>query len=388
MAGEEATVHGFVAPGFEAVADAMRRNFAKNHEVGAACCVHLRGEKVVDIWAGTKDPQTGSPWEEDTLAIVFSSTKGVTAIVQNLLLQRGQLDLAAPIARYWPEFAAAGKRDIPVEQILAHRAGIPIVDSEPTLEQVLAWDPIIEAIARQRPAWEPGEKHGYHVRTFGWVNGEIVRRISGRSFGRFLADEITGPLDANFFVGLPEEKEACVARLIPPPEPEDPRTRAAIEKFMGPATVLGRALRGPSDLFHYDDMWNTRALHAAEMPSSNGITSARGLSRIYASCVGEIGGARTLSDESVRRAIRVRSRGPDAVLQVPSVFGLGFARGEFLNPEAGQDAFGHPGAGGSLGFADPANGLAFAYVMNRMQTGVTGDPRASRLVRATYRCLS
>lgn len=381
---EPLAVHGFVAPGWEAVADAFRRNFEKSEECGAACCVYLHGEAVVDIHGGVRDPATGAPWEADTPGLVFSATKGITAIALHLLIERGQLDPEAKVAHYWPEFAAADKQDIPVAWLLSHRAGIPLIDAELTLEEALAGDRVIEAIAAQRPIWEPGTQHGYHVRTYGWAAGELVRRISARRFGRFLADEITTPLGAEFFVGLPEEAEQRAFRLIPPPEPEDERTRAMMAKILGPDTLLGRALHGPSNLFHYDEMWNTRALHAAEMPSSNGMATARGMAKIYAATIGEVDGIRLLAPETVRAACRVRSDGRDHVLRVPSRFGLGFARPPFLCAQAGDQAFGHPGAGGSLGMADPEPGLALAYVMNRMSPGVTGDPRAARLVKAAY----
>ncbi|MEO2168075.1 MAG: serine hydrolase domain-containing protein [bacterium] len=381
-------VHGFTAPGFERLRTALVRNFDKNDEVGAACCVYHRGEVVADLWAGDANRETGRAWQEDTLGIVFSATKGVTAMALNLLIERGRIDPEAPISHYWPEFEAAGKKDIPVSWLLAHRAGVPLIEAELTLEEVLAWDPVVEAIAAQKPIWEPGTKHGYHVRTYGWITGELVRRVTGKTFGEFLRDEITGPLQAEFFVGLAAELEPRVSRLIPPPEPEDERTRAAFLKFTGPDTLLGKALHGPSNLFHYDEMWNTRALHAAEMPSSNGIGTARGLAKLYAATIGSIDGIRLLKPETLANAIRPRSSGPDAILHLPSSFGLGFALGDFLSLRAGKQAFGHPGAGGSLGMADAEAGLAIAYIMNRMALGMTGDPRAGRLVKAAYDAIS
>jgi CubicO group peptidase (beta-lactamase class C family) len=381
-------IHGFTAPGFDGLRTALARNFEKSDEIGAACCVYHRGEIVADLWAGDADREAGQAWQEDTLGIVFSSTKGVTAIALNLLIERGRIDPEAPISHYWPEFGAAGKKDIRVSWLLAHRAGIPLIEAELTIDEVLAWNPVIEAIAAQKPTWEPGTKHGYHVRTYGWISGELVRRVTGKSFGEFLKEEIAGPLQADFSVGLAEELEPRVFRLIPPPEPEDARTRAALLKFTGPDTLLGKALHGPSNLFHYDEMWNSRALHAAEMPSSNGIGTARGLAKLYAAAIGSVDGIRLLAPETVERAIRPRSSGADAILHLPSRFGLGFALGDFLSLRAGDQAFGHPGAGGSLGMADAEAGLAIAYVMNRMALGMTGDPRAGRLVRAAYDALS
>ena len=381
-------IHGFTDARFAPVRDAFCRNMEERREVGAAYCVYHRGEVVVDLWAGMADANRGLRWQEDTLAVVFSSTKGVTAILANLLIERDLLDPDLPIAHYWPEFAASGKAGIPVDMILTHRAGIPIIDAPLTLEECLAWDPVIEAIASQKPFWEPGEKHGYHVRTYGWILGELIRRVTGVSPGTFLATEVAGPLGADFYIGLPEDHEARVCRMIGPPEPEDPALREAMEKFVGPDTALGRALHGPSQLFHYDEMWNTRALHAAEMPSSNGIATARGLARLYAGTIDERAGQRILQPETLAHATMPRVKGKDAILGVPTIFGRGFMRPPALTMTAGSGAFGHPGAGGSLGLADPETGLAIGYVMNRMAPGLSGDVRAAELVRAAYAALN
>lgn len=375
-------IHGFTHPRFKSVENAFRQNMAERDEVGAACCVYHHGEIVVDLWGGLADPKTSTPWQEDTLAVVFSSTKGVTAIMINLLIERGLLDPDQPIAHYWPEFAAAGKAGIPVEMILSHSAGLPIIDEPLTLAECLAWEPVIEAIARQKPIWEPGEKHGYHVRTYGWILGELIRRVTGMSPGQFLADEIATPLAADFHIGLDQQHEARVCRMIGPPESQDPAVREAMRRIVGPDTLLGRALHGPSQLFHYDSMWNTRALHAAEMPSSNGIGTARGLACLYAATITELAGPPLLSSQTIARAIEPRSAGKDAILGIPTVFGRGFMRPPSLATGASPGAFGHPGAGGSLGMADPHLGLALGYVMNRMAPGLSGDLRAAALAQA------
>jgi CubicO group peptidase (beta-lactamase class C family) len=324
---------------------------------------------------------------QDTIVPVFSCTKGVTAVCANLLIQRGELDPDAAVARYWPEFAANGKAGVLVRHVLSHRAGLPVVEGEFTLARALAWDPVVEQLARQAPRWEPGTAAGYHVRSYGWITGEIVRRITGRTLGRLLADEIAAPLGLELWVGLPEALEPRVARLVPPPAPEDPELRALVDAALAPGTLMGDALRGPSDLFHYDEMWNTSALHATELPSSNGIASARGLARLYAATIGEVDGVRILDPATVARACRVEADGPDAVIGFPMRYGLGFALGPSLPPACGPGAFGHPGAGGSLGFADPDAGIGLGYVMSAMQVGVTLDPRAQRLVRAAYAAL-
>lgn len=380
-------VHGHVEPRFDAVREAFATNFVRHGDVGAACAVYHRGRLVVDVWAGLAHREEARPWERDTLQLVFSSTKGMAATCALQLVERGLIDLDAPIARYWPEFAAAGKATIPVRWAFCHKAGLAAVDGQLTLDEVLAWDPVVAAIAAQRPNWEPGTKHGYHARSYGWILGELVRRVTGRTLGRFFADEIAAPLGLEFWIGLPESEEPRVSTLIPAPEPENPDVRAFLERQMGPDTLLGRVLNGPSDLFRYDTRWNRRALHAAEMPSSNGIGTARAIARMYAALAGEVDGVRLLRPETIALARTVQSDGTDAVIGLPTRFGLGFMLPPILSPAAAPTAFGHPGAGGSLGFADPEAELGFGYVMNQMALAVTVDPRSYRLVEAVYAAL-
>jgi CubicO group peptidase (beta-lactamase class C family) len=386
MAGRDVEVRGFVAPGFEAVRDEFARNFAERGDVGAACCVYHRGRPVVDVHAGLAAPSSARPWREDTLQLVFSSTKGVTATCILMLVERGLLDLDAPVARYWPEFAAAGKESIPVRWLMSHRAGLAAIDGAFTLDDALAWDPVVSALAAQAPLWEPGTKHGYHLRSYGWLLGELVRRVDGRTIGRFLADEVAAPLGLDLWIGLPASEEARVSEIVPP-EPTAGPMREVFERLFAPDTIPGRALTGPSDLFHYDAMWNRRELHAAELPSSNGIASARALARLYAALVAPVDGVRLLRPEMVARACEAQSDGPDAVLFLPTRFGLGFMLPPALAPSAPATAFGHPGAGGSLGFADAEAGVGFGYVMNRMIVDAGTDRRADALVAAVYRSL-
>ncbi|HKA15454.1 MAG TPA: serine hydrolase domain-containing protein [Myxococcota bacterium] len=381
-------VHGAWARGFEWVGEAFAKNLAEG-EVGAACCVYWNGECVVDVWGGLADRDAGRPWQRDTAALVFSSTKGVTAALIHLLAQRDQLELDAPVARYWPEFAANGKQWITVRHVLAHRAGLPAVEGALTLDDVYAWHPVCAAIAAQKPEWEPGTAHGYHARTFGWILGELVRRVTGATVGQLLAKEAAEPLGLELWIGLPEDIEPRVATNYTAPEPAEPEQRALRAKFMGPDTLLGRALEGPSGVLPYGPIWNTRALHAAELPSSNGIATARGLARFYASLIGDVDGVhRLLSEPIVAAAAAPQVEGPDKVILVPTRFASGFALPPMLSLDAPDTAFGHPGAGGSLGFADPASGLAFGYVMNQMQLGIAGDPRAERLLSAAYASLT
>ena len=377
-------VDGYVATEFEPVMDAFAQNFDERGEVGAAVCVYFDGQPVVDLWGGLADPTSGAAWQEDTLVLVYSATKGVTATCANLLVQRGLLDPEATVATIWPEFAANGKAKITVGQVMSHQAGLPYVEGDFTLEESLSWTPVVDALAAQAPIWEPGTKHGYHMRTYGWLVGEIIRRadLQHRRPGAFWREEIADDLGVDFWIGLPEELEPRVARLVPP------RTdlRKALEAF-GDELLLARVFSNPSGHFNYDDMWNTRQLHAAELPSSNGIGNARGLARLYASCIGSIDGHRTLSAETVAGATLERACGQDEVLMTESCFGLGYMLGRSFGPANPPDAFGHAGAGGSLAFADPDTGVAFAYVMSDLRFDAESDPRSVELVRAVYRVL-
>jgi len=381
---ERPAVEGRCAAGFEPVRDAFARNFAERGEVGAAVCAYVGGEPVVDLWGGLADPHTGAPWARDTVVLVFSATKGVTATCVATLVERGLLDPDAPVAAWWPEFAANGKSGVTVAQLLSHQAGLPLVEGDWALEDALRWDPMVTALAAQAPLWEPGRDHGYHMRTFGWLAGELVRRAdpAHRTPGPFFREEIAAPLGLDFWIGLPASAEPRVARLVPP------RTdlRAALAPF-GDDLLLARVFSNPGGHFNYDEMWNTRQLHACELPSSNGIGDARSLARLYASLVGEVDGVRTISGETLRVVSAERVRGKDAVIMTESRYGLGYMLGRAFGAANPPGAVGHGGAGGSLAFADPERGVGFGYVMNDLRFDPEGDPRSEELVRALYACL-
>ncbi|MEX2269393.1 MAG: serine hydrolase domain-containing protein [Acidimicrobiia bacterium] len=381
-------IEGTVAPGFEPVADAFASNFDEHDEVGAACSLYLNGEPVVDIWGGLAEVDPPRPWAKDTIVIVYSCTKGATAVCANKLIQEGRLDPDAPVADYWPEFAANGKSSITVAWALSHRAGLAEVQGDFTLDDVAAWDPIVEGIAAQAPVWDPGTKHGYHTRAYGWIVGEIIRRITGVSPGTYFSQEIAAPLDLDFHIGVSEQLDPRVARMYP--VQYDAETQALVDAVLSDqSTLMGRVMSGPSQLFAYNDMWNTRQLRAAEMPSSNGHSDARSLARMYAACIGEVDGVRLLTDETVERASQVLSDGPDCVVGQPLTIGLGFMLAPTFPPGVGPRTFGHSGAGGSTAFADPDRGLAFAYVMSQMKMSMTNlDPRGGALVKAAYEALS
>jgi CubicO group peptidase (beta-lactamase class C family) len=391
-------IGGTVAPGFEGVREAFVRNFTENGEVGAGFSLVHDGRTVVDLWGGVADAATGAPYTDDTLQLVFSTTKGATAVCANLLAQRGELDVEAPVTEYWPEFGQAGKADVPVRWLMGHRAGLPYVNAPIELDACLAWDPAVEALAAMEPLWEPGTAHGYHAVTYGWLVGEVVRRISGRSLGRFFADEVAGPLGLEFWIGLPADQEPRVAPLtnrgLRRDEAEGDRTEglsdlvSQIEQFLGPGSMLALALGGGSTMpFIGNGVFNRPEVRAAEVPAANGVTNARSLARMYAAVVGPVEGVSDgplLTSEQVEAAATTQTQGADRVLMFETTFGLGFMTSSEFSPYGSTASFGHAGAGGSVGFADPENGLGFGYVMNRTMTNMSGDPRSRGLVAAAY----
>lgn len=386
-------IGGAVEPGFEGVAEAFRANFAEHGEVGAAAAVYVGGRKVVDLWGGVADAEAGTPYTEDSLQLVFSTTKGATAACANLLAQRGQLDVDAPVAEYWPEFKAAGKADIPVRWLLCHKAGLPYVDATLTLEEALAWEPMVRALEEQAPVWEPGTAHGYHATTFGWLVGEVVKRISGKSLGTFFHDEFAEPLGLDFWIGLPDEQQHRVAPLVQwatadEMAAENPAMAELLNQFMGPDTLLGKALGAPSFvLAGAEGGFNNPAIRAAEIPAANGVADARSLARFYAALTGVVEGgpdAPLLTAEQVAKASELQTTGPDKCLYMETTFGLGFFLSSIFAPYGGPRSFGHTGAGGSVGFTDPEHGIGFGYVMNKMMQTLNGDPRSGGLIRAVY----
>ncbi|MFJ8598354.1 serine hydrolase domain-containing protein [Streptomyces shenzhenensis] len=384
-------VNGTVAEGFEPVREAFLRNFEQLGERGAAVAVYRDGHRIVDLWGGTKDVDGQAPWERDTAQIVRSATKGVAAAVLLLLHQRGELDLDAPVGEYWPEFKAAGKERTLVWHVLAHRAGVPVLDRPLTPGQ--AADPELgaAAVAAQAPVWEPGTDHGYHAQTYSWLTGELARRVTGRPVGAWLADEIAGPAGADLWLGLPDGQAARVGRVGPVDAPEAAaglRTRpkrSVTEAYADPGSLTRRAFAAISPLPDENDP----AYRAAVLPASNGIATADGLARFYAALIGEVdGGRRLFTPRTVELARGERSAGPDRVLVVGTRFGLGHMLHGAASPLLSPGSFGHPGRGGALGFADPESGLAFGYVTNGFRQSVTADPRAQSLVRAVRAALA
>lgn len=375
------TVQGSAAPGFEPVRRAFEANFTEAGDVGAALAVYRHGRPVVDLWGGLRNTETGEAWEADTPVRVASTTKGITAVCAHLLVQRGLLDLDAPVAAYWPEFKAGGKESVPVRWVLSHRAGVPVVDRRFTAEEIFSWDPVVAGIAAQRPLWEPGSAHGYHGQTYGYMVGELVRRITGRTIGTFLADEVAGPLGLDTYIGTPEAVIPRVARVI---SPAYGARDAAGAPPAPPDEQLSLMLRAA--LFtHLAPDYNRPEWLRIEMPSANGVTTARSLARLYAALIGPLDGERLLTAETTARATRTEAEGPDRILGHVTRWGLGFSLSSEHSPLLGPSSFGHAGAGGSVGLADPASGVALAYVMNLHK--MAGDDRAARLIRAVRRSL-
>ncbi|MEU0969811.1 serine hydrolase domain-containing protein [Streptomyces sp. NPDC005917] len=384
-------VNGTVAEGFEPVRDAFATNFELLGDRGAAVAVYRDGRRVVDLWGGTKDVAGEAPWERGTAQIVRSATKGVAAAALLLLRQRGELDLDAPVGDYWPEFKAAGKERTLVRDLLAHRAGVPVLDRPLTPEEAVDPDLGAAAVAAQEPVWEPGTDHGYHAQTYSWLTGELVRQVTGRPVGEWIADEIAGPAGAEVWLGVPEAEQARVGRVGPVEAPETAgvlRTRpkrAVSEAYADPGSLTRRAFGAISPLPDENDP----AYRAAALPASNGIATADGLARFYASLIGEVdGGTRLFTPETMELARAERSAGPDRVLVVSTRFGLGYMLHGSASPLLSPASFGHPGRGGALGFADPESGIAFGYVTNGFRKSVTADARAQALVRAVRTALS
>ncbi|MCF3176520.1 beta-lactamase family protein [Streptomyces sioyaensis] len=386
-------VQGTVEDGFEPVRDAFMANFARRGERGAAVTVYQHGRKVVDLWGGTKDGDAqgeAAPWEAGTAQVIRSASKGIAAVVPLLLHQRGQLDLDAPVGTYWPEFKAAGKERVLVRHLLSHRAGLPVLDTPLTPAEAIDGVSGPAAVAAQAPVWEPGTEHGYHAQTYSWLLGELVRRITGRTIGNWIAEEISGPLGLDLWLGLPESARSRVGRLAPVETPAPPaatglRVRpkpSVAEAYADPDSLTSRAFAAISPAPDENDP----AYRAAELPASAGIATARSLARCYAALIGPVDGhARLFAPATLTLARTEESTGLDRTLLVHTRFGLGFMLSGSASPLLGPGSFGHPGRGGALACADPEAGLAFGYVTNGMQRNVTADPRASALCRALSR---
>ncbi|GAA1279402.1 serine hydrolase domain-containing protein [Sphaerisporangium rubeum] len=404
---KEPPVQGYADSRFLRVRDAFEHNFATGEELGAAFAVYLDGEPVVDLWGGVADRHTGRPWQRDTPVLTYSCTKAITATVLLRLAEQGAVDVTAPVAEVWPQFAAAGKSGVTVEHLLTHQAGLPVLEQPVPPEDFGDLPGIAARLAAQPPLWAPGTAHGYHALTYGFLVGEVVRRVAGTSVGELVADEIAGPGGLEIWLGAPDDVVSRAARLSAgdrftrpaaksrvrggpmavsedPGPGGDPRYAAALAA-LDTGSLMNRAMGNPNPNLLKGGA-NHPLVMAAGWPAMGLVTTAPGLAAFYRDLVaGELLGLGTLRD-----AVRRRVRGPDRVLMLDSSFGLGYMRPALTYPVPGaarDTAFGHTGLGGSLGLGDTRHGLGMAYTMNRLSQVITGSMRAYRLVEAVYRSL-
>ncbi len=370
------TVNGHCDPAFARVRDALAEVLVSGFEVGAALVVYVDGRAVADLWGGYADLARSRPWQRDTIVNLYSVGKAIGAVGALRLVDAGLLDLDAPVARYWPEFAQAGKARLPVRYLLTHQAALPAIARPLPSGAWSRWGAITDALAAQAPWWEPGAGHGYHVNTQGFLIGEVVRRITGTTFGSYLRENLTGPAGVDFFVGFGPELDGRCADVLPArpsPEADELRRLLAVDpgELSGAALMRVSAYRNPPELSG-TGVVNTRSWRAAEVPSTNGHGTARGVARLYSALAGngKLDGFRVLSPELIERASEEQVYGDDIMLERPTRFGLGFQltmAERRLGPNPG--AFGHFGAGGSLGFAVPDARVAFGYAMNQSRGG-------------------
>lgn len=384
-----ATAQGFCDPRFAGVRDAFDDSLARGKELGASVSVVLDGVTVVNLWGGFADRGQKRPWSEDTLVNVFSTTKGVTSVLAHRLVDEGKLDVDAPAARLWPELDTAGKGAITTRMLLSHRAGLPALREPLPPEALFDWERMTSALAAEEPWWEPGSRHGYHPFTFGWLVGEVIRRASGKTVNAYLLETLAGPLGLDLRLGAPVADDARCAELRASGRADgDPPT--LFERIMAePTSMTAKAFTNPFSMVAPGSAVS-RAWRDAELPAVNAHATALAIARLYGALArgGELDGVRVLSRERIDDAREERSRGLDAVLGVDTRFGSGFMLtqpGEAFGPNA--SAFGHTGAGGSLGFADPEARIGFSYVMNRMGTAILVDARARTLIDALYAAL-
>lgn len=388
-------VDGFVSPGFEPVRDAFLDNFRKRNELGGAFAVYRDGEKVVDLWGGIKNKETGEPWESDTMVLVHSTTKGLAAMTLAVAHSRGWLDYDERVAAYWPEFAQNGKEEITVRQLLAHQAGLFAFDEPVDKETVADPDRLAEVLARQRPAWKPGSRVAYHALTLGFYQGEIIRRVDPmhRTLGRFFQDEVATPLGIEVYIRLPEEIPDSRLAVLEPISPLKLLFgfpfRLALATFYPRSNIYRALVVNPGAGIVLDK----ERIYARnfEVPSGGGVCTATGIARAYGEFAagGKVLGLGPETLEALAAPPIPSEHGfYDECMKGEAKFSLGFMKPCYPWPFDHPEAFGSPGAGGSIGFADPRNGIGYGYVTNRMGVELTGDPRELELRKALYECIA
>lgn len=377
------SVTGYAAPGFEPVRDAFRQNFDARGELGAAVAVISHGTVLVDLWGGWADPERTRPWNQETLTNVWSATKGMIAICALQLVESADLDIDSPVTRYWPEFGEAGKDTIPVRWLLSHRSGVTGVDPRRPVrvEDLFDWPKMVRLLEAQAPLFKPGTVSGYQAISFGYLVGEVIRRITGQTVGEFLMTNVARPLSADVHIGIDQHDIDRCSIMVEPTETSVAAVEAAMPE---PGTAMSAALANPQPLGRHanDPRWRR-----AEIPAANGHATAHGLATVYAALADR--SERLLTDKTIELARTGQGLCTDVVAGLSNEFGLGFTLGSVQhsfgpNPRA----FGHDGFGGATGFADPENAIGFGYVMNQMGTGLRDDPRKMALVEATYSCLA
>ena len=392
---EAGTLSGRYHPDFEPVAAAFINNFESAGEVGASLCITVDGESVVDLWGGLQDVDTETPWQDDTMCVVFSSTKGAVALAAHTLVAAGELDLDTLVSHYWPEFAANGKQDATVRMMLDHSVGVPAMREKLKDKACCDWDYMVERLQDEVPFWQPGTRNGYHMANFGWTVGELVRRVSGQSLGTYFRQAIAQPTQAECWIGLPESEESKVAPMLP----FKPVRGAELSAF---TQALVSDKQSIPHLAYFNQGGfnpNSRACRAAEIGGAGAVANGRGLARIYApfACGGELHGRQFVNADTLAAMGEVAvATHQDATLMIPTRFSLGFMKSMDNRRELAVDkssaifssaAFGHVGAGGSVGFADPAERMSFGYAMNKMGPGILMNERGQSLVDAAYRSL-
>ncbi len=379
-------ISGEVEPEFEKVKEVFRANWA-GYEVGACFSVVYKGKKVIDLWGGFQDKACTRPWKSDTLVNVYSTTKGMASLAVAILAEEGKLDYEAMVTDYWPEFGAEGKARVTVAQLLSHQAGVCGVSEKIQITDLYDWNKMIRLLAAQKPFWKPGKASGYHAVTWGFLAGELIRRITGKTLGQYFHEKVAGPLGADFYIGLPDSEMNRVADMIGANRarvPQKPLDGSRKMPALYPIALLNPEIRPYKDVCSY-------AWRKAEIAAANGQTNARGIARIYGALAngGEIDGIRIITRKGIERATieEVKGDQDDLILGRPRRFARGFA----LNTEGmygpNPRAFGHSGAGGSIGFADPDANIAVGYAMNQMQVNEEDVPRSQLLIKATYDCL-
>lgn len=391
--GDGRRVHGFADDGYGALMDTFVANFVERQDLGAGCAVYVDGRPIVDLWGGIADARTGRRWDHDTAAVIFSCSKGLLAICAYLLVQDGRLDLDAPVARYWPAFSNNGKSAITMRDAMSHRAGLPALDTGLSKADVLAWGPVISAIEAQRPIHPTSAGHLYHALTYGWLVGEVIRRVGGVMPGRFFRQAVGERLGLHAWIGLPDDARGSVAWMEPPlPDEDSDAARESARLAQENAIVarslsMGGAFAFPAEAGYVT--FNDPAIQAAEVPGANGISTAASLARLYAACVSNVDSVGPiLSDATIGDALRVQAAGQQlsGLPDDGGRWGTGFQLSSPPSqPMLGFSSFGHAGAGGQLGFADRAHRVGFAYLSNQM--GGYGDARARELTLALGRAV-